>query len=191
VRTLTFRALAAALVVIAVVNAAVSAHAVPFLIERGYDAGVAAGVAGAVGAMQLVGRVLFGVAEGRVAAAWATVSVFLLQSLGLVSLASATSAAALVLFVVPYGMGHGMTTLVRAARLADFFGAAHYGAISGVLGFWSTGARALGPIAAGWLYTALGDYVLVFRLMVGAAALAAVAGWVAETSAARQRRKPA
>ena len=45
-------------------------------------------------------------------------------------------------------MGNGMTTLARATLIADRYGAGSYGTIGGVAAFFTTGARAGGPVAA-------------------------------------------
>jgi hypothetical protein len=42
--------------------------------------------------------------------------------------------------------------------VAELYGAAHYGAISGLMSFWITLARAAGPTVVALMYTAAGGY---------------------------------
>ena len=51
--------------------------------------------------------------------------------------------------VLLLGAGRGVVTLMRAGLVAEFYGRAHYGAISGMLALFLTGARALAPVGAG------------------------------------------
>ena len=71
-----------------------------------------------------------------------------------------------------------MLTLTRATVVAELYGPAHYGAISGVMSFWITLARAAGPTAVALLYTATGGYGpawVVLALVTGAATWANLA----------------
>ena len=63
-------------------------------------------------------------------------------------------------------------TSARSALVAELYGRANYGSISGVLALFVTGARALAPVAAGLLYGAFGGYGPVFWLLIVIAALA-------------------
>jgi MFS family permease len=52
--------------------------------------------------------------------------------------------------------------------MADYFGRRAYGAITAVQGLPIALASGLGPLAAGWLYDLLGDYLLAFWLTAAA-----------------------
>ena len=68
--------------------------------------------------------------------------------------------------------------------MADLYGTAHYGSISGVMSFWITLARAAGPTVLALLYAAAGgQYAPAFGLLAGVMALAALAYFWAETRA--------
>ncbi|GIV96283.1 MAG: hypothetical protein KatS3mg057_0940 [Herpetosiphonaceae bacterium] len=172
-RELPFWALTGALTLNAFCAAAISVHLIPYLISSGYEAGFAAAVAGLVGAMQLPGRLLFaplgrGLEQRRLAMA-----VFAGQGGALLILSAASGPAAVIAFVIIFGMSNGMTTLLRAALVAELYGAARYGSLSGVISLFSTSARALAPIAAGLLYTLWGGYrpVLWLLCLIALAAL--------------------
>ena len=75
VRSTSFLALAAALILSAIAHAVVSVHAISFLVERGYSTAVASAIGGAVGAMQIPGRPISGVLAGWLSAARAVAPV--------------------------------------------------------------------------------------------------------------------
>src|SRR6185503_10889749 len=64
----------------------VAVHLVPYLTGRGFDLGTAATIAGLVGAMQVVGRLLFAPVERRVPASALVASVYALQPLSILVL---------------------------------------------------------------------------------------------------------
>jgi nitrate/nitrite transporter NarK len=78
------------------------------------------------------------------------------------------------------------TTLVKGA--VETFGVRAIGAVMGVLSLgWRCGA-ALGPTAAGFIYDAMGTYVLAFALAAGGLALSCVF-FTLGTSAPREGRR--
>lgn len=176
----TFWLLTAAYVLNAFVTSALALHQVAYLIERGYGAAFAAGATGLLGAMQLPGRLLFAPLL-RVLPRWVvTALVFGVVLAGLVVLAATDSTAMVWVFVVIYGIGRGMSTLLRATLVGELFGAANYGSISGILTFFTTAALAMGPLAAGLLYRGLGGYDDVLWLFVLVSALATVCAVLVE-----------
>ena len=154
------------------VTSALAIHQVALLADAGHPAAFAAGATGILGAMQVPGRLLFAPLERWLSRRTTTVVVFGALTAGVAILAVSTSTAAVWTFVVVYGMGRGMSTLLRATLVADLFGATHYGAIGGVLSACTTAATAAGPLAAGLLFDLSGNYD---RLLVGLVVLAAVA----------------
>jgi len=171
-RSARFWFLAGAFVGASFVTSALAVHQVALLTDAGHPAAFAAGATGALGAMQLPGRLLFAPLERLSSRRVTTVVVFGALTVGVAILAASTSAAAVWTFVVVYGMGRGMSTLLRATLVADLFGATHYGAIGGVLSACTTAATAAGPLVAGLLFDLSGNYD---RLLVGLVGLAAVA----------------
>lgn len=76
--------------------------------------------------------------------------------MGLALLLTVPGLAGIVLFVTVFGMGQGMSTLVRASKVAEIFGLAAYGGISGALALCTTVARTLAPLGAALLHDARG-----------------------------------
>jgi cyanate permease len=157
----------------------VGVHLVPYLGDRGFDVGAAAALAGAVGATQLLGRILFAPLEGRLPAGPLTAAVLLVQPLALLVLLLARGGAGAAAFVALYGAGRGAMTLARATTVAGRYGAARYASISGVLALCVTLAQAAGPLVAGVGHDRFGSYEPVFWGFVVVSAAAAGAALLA------------
>jgi hypothetical protein len=171
----------------------VAVHLVPSLAERGWDLRTAAGLAGAIGAMQLVGRLLFAPLEGRAtrsgraagrlsrasgepaAAGWLTAAILLVQPVALAVYLLFPGVAGVAVFVVLYGAGRGAATLARATSVAGRYGTTHYASISGVLTLCVTVAQAAGPLATGAGYDRFGAYEPVFWALAAVSTVAALA----------------
>jgi MFS family permease len=167
---------------------AMTVHAIPFLLERGYGAGFAAFAAGLVGVSQIPGRLLYSLINGRVAARWATASVFALIALGIALVIGLDHTWAVVAGLVVLGMGNGMTTLARATMVADLYGLAAYGTIASVAALAPMLARAMGPFVAA-VYAATVGYGTLLWTLVALAALAAALAYRAESRALTVRQR--
>lgn len=185
IRGPVFRFLAAAFFLNALGQIALHVHLVPYLTGRGYSAAFAAGVAGVVGVMALPGRLVFTPLGDRLPRAYLTAFIFSLQALALVVLLTVESTAGVFLYVFLFGAGFGAVTPMRAALVAEFYGATHYGSISGILALFITIARALGPVSVGLAFDRFGDYGVPFWLLVGVSLAAAGAILLAERAAGR------
>jgi MFS family permease len=152
---------------------AVAVHLIPYLVEGGRSASFAAFAAGLMGLMQVPGRAVFALATRFAPHRNEAPAVFLLQGVGLATLAATASAPAVLAGVSLFGMGNGMATLIRATAIADAYGSTSYGAISGVAAGCATGARAVAPVAMAGAYAAVGGYGPLLWLLAGGAALAA------------------
>ncbi len=182
-----FWLLAAALVGMSFVTSALAVHQVAYLTERGYATSFAAGMTGVLGIMQLPGRILFAPLLRRWSRRAVTTLVFGLLCVGLGVLVASTERSAVWAFVLVYGTGRGMVTLLRATLVGDLFGATHYGGISGVLAACTTVAAAGSPLVAATLYDRLGDYRAVLWLLLAVAVLTMMAASRIEAP----RRSPA
>ena len=174
--------LAGAFVSSSFVTSALALHQISFLIDSGHTPAFAASATGALGAMQLPGRLLFAPLERVSSRRITTVAVFAALAIGVAILSTVTSVAAVWCFVVLYGMGRGMSTLLRATLVADLFGATHYGAISGVLSACTTVATAAGPLVAGVLFDLTGNYRQLLRVLLVLAVAATVLSALVERS---------
>lgn len=191
-RTRVFWVLAVAFVISNFATISMTTHLIPFLVDLGYSAAIAAAVIGWMGAMQLPGRMLFVPIAARLGARWMTSSVFLVQALGIAQLPLlGWLLPTIVPVVVLAGAANGMSTLARATSLAEIFGPRHYGAISGAVALGANGARAIGPVAASLLWVGLGSYPAVFALLAASLVCAGLAVLTADTAAVHDGPAPA
>jgi MFS family permease len=158
------------------------AHQVAYLIGRGYDAVLAAGIAGMVGLASLPSRYILNVLSDRLGPQRLLALCLTAQGLGAVLLLQAGSLPWLVAYVLVYGAAFGAVSPLRAAVMAEQFGRRAYGAITALQGVPVALCAGLGPLAAGWLYDRLHSYTWPFWLSTGAFVLAA-AGVVLTPSA--------
>ena len=154
---------------------AVTIHVIPYLIGHGYPLATAAMTIGWMGAMQLVGRLLFGPIASRFGHRPMTAAIFVVQAVGLGLLASVARMPSLVPIIVLMGAANGMATLARASIVAEIFGRRNYGAISGAMALGTNGARAVGPVGASLLLVAFGAYEIVFWLLAATVFTAGIA----------------
>ena len=108
----------------------------------------------------------------------------LLQTLALLLLVLIPSAIGALAFAALFGAANGAITLARPALLAEYYGPAQYGSVSGVLALFLAGAQALAGIGAGALYAGFGSYEPVIWILatislvsVAAVSQARVQGW--------------
>jgi MFS family permease len=177
-REARFRALALAFLAHYLVVSAVAAHLIALLLARGLTPAAAAGIGALIGPMQVAGRIVefgtsrwFSVAQvGRAAATAMPMSLLALLS-------ADASLPGLTVFALLFGAGNGAMTVIRGALPVELYGRENYGAIAGALAAPGLLARAIGPIFAAVLWTALGGYeratvVLIVVAAVGTAAFA-------------------
>lgn len=150
------------------------AHVVAYLIGRGYDPVVAAGVLGLTGLASLPSRFVFNFISDRFGAQPLLVFCLGLQALS-VLLLIAGSAVFVAAFVIIYGIGFGAVSPLRASVLADHFGRLAYGSITAFHGVPAGIFAGAGPFVAGVLFDVFGDYRLAFGLTCAAFAIAAAA----------------
>lgn len=180
VRGAAFWLLMAAVGISSFITMAINVHLIPYLLDRGYAASFVAVAVGLIGAVQLPARALLLPLGRRLSRPALAGLVFALQGVGLLILLGAVSPSLVVLSVVAFGLGKGMVTLLRAALVAEFYGAAHYGTIGGVVAFFIAGSQAVAPFGVGFFYDRYGSYDPIIAMLAAAAVLAAVAGAVAE-----------
>ena len=158
---------------------AMTVHAIPFLLERGYGAAFAAFAVGLIGFSQIPGRICFALLGARLPRELAVAAVFVLIGGGIAVLVGLDSTATVLAGLVLLGMGNGMATLARATAIADLYGGASYGTINSIAAAGTTGARAAGPVTAAVFAAAVG-YVALMWALAGVAILAGFLAYRAE-----------
>lgn len=143
-----------------------SVHVIPYLISVGYRPGSAALAMGITFGFAAVGNVFFGWLGDKVRSRYA-----LSASLGGIALAvflllGAAAIPALAAFIVIYGVAHQGPVFGVPLTIAESLGLRRFGSLSGMIGFVSTLAGSLGPVAAGRLFDATGSYRAPFTMFL-------------------------
>jgi MFS family permease len=168
------------------VTAAMAVHVLPLLESRGMSAAGAVALAALIGPMQVGSRFVEVLSGSRMPALLLGSITVLLMPLALILLlAGAAVPSLLYVFVVLYGAGLGLTTIMRATTPAELFGRERYASVSGALGGPAIMARAAGPFAATATLTAFGSYDAVLLMVLLVAAGGAVCYWLAAAGYAR------
>jgi MFS family permease len=175
-----FWGLTSTLVLSSLATAATSVHLIPCLTGQGFSVAAAATALGALGVMQLPGRLFFAPVRRLLPWEWTAAVVLLLQASAVMVLALTAGTAGLVAFTGLFGLGNGAATILRPSTLAELYGPQRFGRVSGLVSLFGTPARAAGPVATSLAYAALGGYPSVFGalalLLVLAAALVVFTG---------------
>jgi predicted MFS family arabinose efflux permease len=174
-RTPSFRWIVIAFCLNAGVAAAVRVNLVAYLGIRGFSVTAAATLAGSIGAMQVLGRILLGGLSERVSSRSAAIVALSVMPLSLLLLVLAPVPFGVFSYIVLFGASVGATTLVRPAFIAGLYGRTNYASIAGVVAFTTTLMIAASPITAGILYDHLGSYDPVFLLAAALSAASAFA----------------
>lgn len=141
-------------------------HFVAYLIERDFTPAYAAFVSGLIGAMQVVGRVMFAPLESRFNVRIITAGIFALQILAFVVLLLPAGEAGILLFVVLFGASVGAMTLSSATLLAETYDTAFYGRISSMMSLFRVAFTTTAPVGVSLLYTLWGGYDPVWLLAI-------------------------
>lgn len=172
-RTGAFWLLSLYTVLVFPVQAGVSLHQAPHLIERGFSPILAATVISFFSAMSAVASFGIGFLPRRWPLRYVmSVAAVLLASgtLGLIGVHAVETA---YLFAGLFGLGIGGVMTLLPMAWADYFGRESYGAIRGVALSLQVLAQAVGPVASGMLRDASGNYTGSLILFGVLAAMAA------------------
>ena len=158
------------------VTAALPPHMVALLREAGLSEAWVIAIPASIGVVQVLGRLLLFFFEQRFDLHLANRLIPWLVPLGLAALlAGQGSAAAALLFVLLYGLGNGMLTIVKGTAIAQYVNREHVASLNGALGLPTALARALGPLALGLLWSAQSGYQWGLWLLLGCSVLASLA----------------
>ncbi len=177
-RTPAFWLLSLYTVLVYPVQAGVSLHQVPHLIERGIPPLAAASVVGVFSSMSAVATIGFGYLARRGPIRYAMALAAVLAASGSFGLIWVHASGSAYLAAGAFGMGIGGILTLLPIAWADYFGRESYGAIRGVALSLQVLAQAVGPVLSGVLRDWSGDYVrslIVFAALSSLAVMAALA----------------
>ncbi|MDB5912227.1 MAG: major facilitator superfamily 1 [Ramlibacter sp.] len=158
------------------ITAAIPPHLISLLRESGLHEGWVIAIPATIGVIQVLGRLLLYFFEHRfdlhVANRWIPV----LIPISLAALiAGAASPVAALLFVLFYGLGNGMLTIVKGTAIAQYVNRDHVASLNGALGVPTAIARAVAPALLGVLWTREAGYRWGLGLLLVVAVASAVA----------------
>ena len=185
VRTPAFWLLMLYTVLVYPVQAGVSLHQAPHLVERGLDPTTAALIVSGFSLMSGVGTFACGLLPRRLPLRFVLALVGLLLALGTFLMLRVATPAEGYLAAGVFGLGIGGVLTLLPLAWADYFGRENYGAIRGLALSAQVLAQAAGPLASGILRDFTGDYQLALGCFVALSALS-----IAAALAARAPRLP-
>jgi predicted MFS family arabinose efflux permease len=165
----------------------IAVHLVSLLTSAGLTPAQAVTVSMLVGPMQVAGRVIEMGVSGRVRAVTVGMVAFALMLLSLLALISVEGfGIAAIVFVVAYGWGNGVLTIVKGTAPAELFGREGLGALLGHLSRAGLYAKAVAPAS----FSALLTFGLTRNGALAALMAVSVAGMGSFALATRRRSGP-
>jgi MFS family permease len=165
----------------------IAVHLVSLLTSAGLTPAQAVTVSMLVGPMQVAGRVIEMGVSGRVRAVTVGMVAFALMLLSLLALISVEGfGIAAIVFVVAYGWGNGVLTIVKGTAPAELFGREGLGALLGHLSRAGLYAKAVAPAS----FSALLTFGLTRNGALAALMAVSVAGMGSFALATRRRPAP-
>ena len=170
VRSAPFLLIGVFVILMMAVTAALPAHMVSLLRESGMSEAWVIAIPASIGAIQVLGRLLLFFFERYFDLHLANRLIPCLLPLGLLALlavpASSGGQVGVVLFVLLYGLGNGMLTIVKGTAIAQYVNRDHVATLNGVLGLPLALARASAPLMVGLLWTPAGGYTQALWLLL-------------------------
>ena len=162
-------------------TAALPPHLVSLLREAGMSEAWAIAMPASIGVLQVVGRLGLYSAERHLPINAGNLWLPALIPLGFaVLLWGYGQLLWSMLFVLLFGVGNGLLTIVRATAMTEYVSRAHTGSLNGLLGFPTAVARALAPWLMGLLWSSQSGYQWGLLCMCAFGVVAVVCMWQAQ-----------
>ena len=174
------------MILMMMVTSALPVHLVNLLREAGLPPAWVLAIPASIGVIQVVGRGLLFVFERHLDVHTANRWIPVLIPLGLCALVfGGVSAVPALVFVLLYGLGNGLNTIVKGTAFAQYVSRDHVGQLNGLLGVPIALARAAAPWALGLLWSPESGYAVGLRWVLLCGLLSVVALWLAQAKALR------
>jgi MFS family permease len=175
-RSAPFLLLGLFIVLMMAVTAALPAHMVSLLRENGLAETWVIAIPASIGVLQVLGRALLYFFEHHFDLHLANRLIPGLIPLGLLALLTAplfgsAQVGLVLLFVLLYGMGNGMLTIVKGTAIAEYVNRDHVASLNGALGLPTALARAAAPLLMGLLWNQQAGYTYGLWLLLGLSVL--------------------
>ena len=175
--TMSFWMLSLYTLLIYPVQAGISLHQAPHLIERGLDPTIAATVISTFSLFSAFAGVIFGILVSRITIRLSLVAAALALSSSTISMILISEVWHGYFAAAMFGIGIGGILTILPIAWADFFGRRSFGSIRGIALSIQVTAQASGPLISGFLRDQTGDYFMSLVIFMGlslAAVLAAI-----------------
>ncbi len=169
------------------VQAGVSLHQAPYLIECGIEPVIAATIVSTFSPLSAAATVACAMLPRAVSIRYPLAATGALLTLGIVLMLGIRSAAQGYLAASVFGFGLGALLTLLPIAWADYFGRTHFGAIRGIALSAQVLAQAAGPLLSGVLRDMTGNYRLALQSFAALAALSIVAALTARQPRALRR----
>jgi MFS family permease len=137
-------------------------HLVPHIININISPATAASVLAAIGAVNVFGRLFFGLIGDRLGSFQAYRMGLAIILLGLICLLFIRQSWMFYGFAILWGMSAGGMGTIQTPIIAELFGVKSLGAIFGVCGMGVMIGGSIGPVITGFLFDLTGNYQIAF-----------------------------
>lgn len=183
VKTKIFWIMVVGLILITIIAMGVQMHIASYLTDIGYSPTFAASVISINMGVVILGKILLGYVFDKVGCEKGVIFVGLQVFLGVLALLFASKYPAIIVFIICWGIGNCMGTIVPALITSEIFGKRDYSTIVGVVNAMVLLGAALGSAVTGKLYDMSGGYTLAWMtylvltvIMVGLILISLVLG---------------
>ena len=142
--------------------ASIVLHEIPHLVNIGIDEVTAAGILGLMISISIPGRLIFGFLGDYVEKRKLLAVTMIIQGIGVLVFAYASTIAHVYIFVVLYGLTYGGCIPLLMAFRGDLFGRKKFAQMSGIMSPFRTVGNVIGPVFAGYLFDVTGSYKIAF-----------------------------
>ncbi|MGX8128299.1 MFS transporter [Clostridioides difficile] len=183
IKTKIFWIMVVGLILITIIAMGVQMHIASYLTDIGYSPTFAASVISINMGVVILGKILLGYVFDKVGCEKGVIFVGLQVFLGVLALLFASKYPAIIVFIICWGIGNCMGTIVPALITSEIFGKRDYSTIVGVVNAVVLLGAALGSAVTGKLYDMSGGYTLAWMtylvltvIMVGLILISLVLG---------------
>jgi MFS family permease len=180
VMTKTFWLLSLSLFLGNYANQSIFAHQVAFFVDRGLAPLIASYIVGIIGIVSVGGKILWGALSdkiGREITYTFGVVCLIIGMIFLILFNSLPISRLPYFFAFFFSMGYAAAAALPPLITADFFEGSAYGRIYGTLNMINNIGGAFGAWFAGFLYDQLGNYLLVFILLIACSLFSCLNIW--------------
>lgn len=162
-----FILLAVAFALLAIVHGATLHHLIPILVERGLALHQAVLIASVIGPMQVFGRIVIMAIDKRATNDLVAICCFSMLALAILFLWATDRATSLAIpFVVLFGSGYGIVSVIRPLIAREVLGNDAFGSKTGLLALFYLCGSAISPFFGAVLWTLGGYQLMLLSLLI-------------------------